>query len=97
MVAMFTAYCKEYHTADFFRYSLDATKELKEVPAFLKEMPKFHITMKPPTMLESENGFSVEDDGHSLRYSFKRIKGFSEQDIVRNTTCLLYTSDAADE
>ena len=49
-------------------------------------MPKFHITMKPPTMLESENGFSVEDDGHSLRYSFKRIKGFSEQDIVRNTT-----------
>lgn len=86
MVAMFTAYCKEYHTADFFRYSLDATKELKEVPAFLKEMPKFHITMKPPTMLESENGFSVEDDGHSLRYSFKRIKGFSEQDIVRNTT-----------
>ena len=86
MVAMFTAYCKEYHTADFFRYSLDATKELKEVPAFLREMPKFGISMKPPTMLESENGFSVEDDGKSLRYSFKRIKGFSEQDIVRNTT-----------
>lgn len=86
MVAMFTAYCKEYHTADFYRYSLDATKELKEVPAFLREMPKFGIEIKAPSMMDSENNFSVEDDGRSIRFSFKRIKGFSEQNITRNTT-----------
>lgn len=87
MVAMFTAYQKKYHTADFFRVSLNYTKELKEIPAFVSEMGAFGLTLKGPSILGSKNLFSVEDDGKSIRFGFKKIKSFSEQNIIPST-CL---------
>lgn len=86
MVALFTAYLKKYHTADFFRSSLNAIKKLDEIPAFVKEMPFFGLEFKAPSMLNSKNQFSVEEDGKVIRYGLKYVKGFSEQNIHRSTS-----------
>ena len=85
MVAMFTAYLKKYHTADFFRSSLNAVKALSEIPDFVSEMPAFGLTFKAPSMQDSRNTFSVEDDGRTIRYGLKYVKGFSEQNVHRCT------------
>ena len=86
MVALYTAYLKKYHTADFFRSSLNAVANLDEIPPFVAEMPYFGLEFKPPTMLESKNNFTVEDNGKSIRFGLKYIKSFSEQNVCRNTT-----------
>lgn len=83
MVAMFTAYLKKYHTADFFRSSLNAVEKLTEIPDFVKEMPAFGLELKAPSMFESQNAFTVSDDEKSIIYGLKYIKGFSEQNIHR--------------
>lgn len=85
LVAFFTAYLKRYHTADFFRTSLNYTKEMKEMPAFIQEMQAWGIKIKGPSIMESENRFSVEEDKKTIRYGLKYIKGFSEQNIKRTT------------
>lgn len=88
MVAMFTAYLKKYHTADFFRDSLNAVKALDEIPAFVHEMPAFHLTFAGPSIINSGNDFSVEGEmGDVVRFGLRHIKGFSNQDGVtrRNT------------
>ena len=82
MVSMFTAYLKLYHTADFYRASLDAVKELAEIPEFVKDMQNFGLTMLPPSMMESQDNFTVTEDGKGIRFGLKYIKGFSSQDGI---------------
>ena len=82
MVSMFTAYLKLYHTADFYRASLDAVKELAEIPEFVKDMQNFGLTLLPPSMMESEDNFTVTEDGKGIRFGLKYIKGFGSQDNV---------------
>lgn len=82
MVSMFTAYLKLYHTADFYRASLDAVKELAEIPDFVKDMQQFGLKMLPPSMMESQDHFTVTEDGKGIRFGLQYIKGFSSQDNV---------------
>ena len=82
MVSMFTAYLKLYHTADFYRASLDAVKELAEIPEFVKDMQNFGLTLLPPSMMESEDNFTVTEDGKGIRFGLKYIKGFGSQENV---------------
>lgn len=83
MVAMFTAYLKTYHTADFFRESLNAVKKLDEIPAFVQEMPEFGLEMLPPSMMKSQDDFSVSEDGRGIYYGLHYVKGFSSQEGVQ--------------
>lgn len=82
MVAMFTAYLKLYHTADFYRASLDAVKELAEIPDFVRDMQQFGLTMLPPSMMESQDNFTVTEDGKGIRFGLKYIKGFGSQEGI---------------
>ena len=88
LVAMFTAYLKKYHTADFFRSSLNYIKELKEIPPFVAEMSQFGLSMLPPTFEESEDRFTVSDDGKGIRFGLKYVKGFSSQEGVARSNVL---------
>lgn len=85
MVAMFTAYLKKYHTADFFRSSLNAVGKLDEIPPFVHEMPAFGLEFKGPSIMDSENEFTVEND-NAIRFGLRHIKSFSEQNVQRSTT-----------
>lgn len=86
MVAMFTAYLKLYHTADFFRSSLNAEKELKAYMPYIQELSHWDIQLKGPSIMNSQNKFTVEDNGKTIRFGLQKIKGFSEQYINRTTT-----------
>lgn len=86
LVAMFTAYLKLYHTADFFRSSLNAETELKKYMPFIQELAHWGIQLKGPSIAESQNKFTVEDDGKVIRFGLQKIKGFSEQNLNRSTT-----------
>ena len=82
MVSMFTAYLKLYHTADFYRASLNEIKELAEIPAFVKDMQSFGLRMLPPSM-ESADDFTVSEDGKAILFGLRHIKGFGSQDEIR--------------
>lgn len=86
MVAMFTAYQKLYHTADFFRVSLDHIHKLGEIPPFVQEMPYFGIEFRGPSLKDSHNLFSVENDGKAIRFGLQMMKGFSKQNVVYEET-----------
>ena len=88
MVAMFTAYLKKYHTADFFRSSLNYIGKLEEIPPFVAEMAQFGLTILPPTFEESEDRFSVSDDGKGVRFGLRYVKGFSSQEGITRSTVL---------
>jgi len=81
MVSMFTAYLKEYHTADFFRASMNVVDKVEDLIPYISEMNTFGLTLKAPSIMESENKFKVEEDGKSIRFGFKNIKGFSEMNF----------------
>ena len=83
-VALYTAYLKEYHTADFYRSSLNAVKENAEMDEFISEMEDFGIEMLPPDLEHSSNFFTVkENDGKkNIRFGLAMIKGLGEVNFV---------------
>lgn len=92
IVSIFTAYMKLYHTADFFRISLDHTAELKEIPPFINELPSFGLKLLPPNMEKSENNFTVEGENNKptgIRFGLQKIKGLSAQNNLFRTNVLL--------
>lgn len=87
LVAMFTAYLKEYHTADFFRTSINYVKKQDEIPGFVQEFSSFGLSLAGPSLAESEDKFSVEADGKTVRYGLQYVKGFSSQaGVIRKST-----------
>lgn len=79
MVAMFTAYLKEYHTPEFFKESLNAVGALKEIPDFIYELPAFGMKLEPPS-IKSENEFSVDTENPKiLHFGLSNIKGCPSQ------------------
>ncbi len=83
-VALYTAFLKEYHTADFYRSSLNAVKENSEMDEFIDEMEEFGLEVLPPDLYKSKNYFSVEyDDGKpAIRFGLAMVKGLGEADII---------------
>ncbi len=74
MVSMFTAYLKEYHTADFFRTVMNYLEKRDSLPAFIAELPYFGIEMRAPSMADSGANFTVEDSGKAIRFGLDKIK-----------------------
>lgn len=61
MVALFTAYLKEYHPIEFYIETLksfDTNKRGKIIGRYMKEMAEDGITLLPPSILHSEDEFS---------------------------------------
>ena len=95
-VAVYTAFLKRYHTLDFFRYSLKATKAIEEIDDFVSEMRKFGIRLLPPDIMKSKNDFTVEikeENGKTrkdIRFGLTNIKNVTKGawTIEHPTTCV---------
>lgn len=89
VVAMYTAYLKYAHTADFYRCSVDAEEKNKDIIPYIEEAKEFGITFLPPSIKESENKFTVSSDEKTIRYGFSAIKGIGSLDIASRDTNLI--------
>lgn len=85
-VSVFTAYCKKYHTADFYRYSMSAMGDLESILPYMEDMRTFGLETLPPDIMKSENDFTVEEENGKqyIRFGFQNIKGLGAQpEMVR--------------
>lgn len=87
LVSLFTAYCKKYHTADFYKESLNAMEDQKDIFKYASEMKAFGLRLAPPSLEYSENEFTLSKDKKTIYCGLKYIKGASSVEINR-TTCL---------
>ena len=91
MVSLFTAFLKEYHPAEFYKYTLrhlPTDKRNKQMASYIKEMKLFGIEMEAPSLEIGNMEFELSADKKHLYFGLSDIKGMQEFTIKNKTTCL---------
>lgn len=88
LISMFTAYCKEYYPAEFFKESLDAMENQDDIALYQKDMENFGYSLRLPDICKSENNFTIDAKNKVIYMGLKYIKGEGDVDIKHRTYCL---------
>ena len=88
-ITIITAYQKHKSPIDFYKCSINAMESIKDVTPYIKEAKNFGISVLPPSIMKSENDFTVvPNSDKKIRYGFSFIKGIGSLDISKRTTSL---------
>lgn len=75
VVAMETAYQKTYSPKEFYCSALNNWKNRDELEKYAQEMPYFGVNLLEPVITNTNDDFTVEDDG--IRFPIAKAKNFS--------------------
>lgn len=78
-MAVFGAYLKRYHPAEFYAENLNAIKKQDEILPFVKEMRRFGVRLLPPDIREQNNEFKA--NGKNIIYGLGFIKGSASETV----------------
>lgn len=92
-IAYYTAWLKYYYPVEYMTAVLNNT-DIKKIPAVIDNCRSMGITILPPDINVSQDGFSDSPETNSIRVGFSAIKGMGKRGalIVEARTAMSFSS-----